>query len=238
MSAGATPQSSDRPPPRQTGRDSTHHRPTTFPDRARGRFNAWFFTRFDRYINFVTRDHKRRAFNGIRLGNIVELGPGVGANFAYLPPNSRVLAVEPNEAMHLGLLERAAEGGIDLELIKAPAEALPIPNNSVDDIVCTLVLCTVDSPAQTLAEVLRVLRPGGTFRFVEHVAAHPVAPRRWVQWAVAKPWSWTFEGCQLNRNTAELIERAGFSSTDIERHRFRWSLFFPVNSAISGTATK
>jgi SAM-dependent methyltransferase len=100
------------------------------------------------------------------------------------------------------------------------------------------VLCTVDDPARTVAEVLRVLRPGGRFRFVEHVAARPASPRRWVQWTLARPWAWIYEGCQLSRDTGRLIETAGFSRTDVERHRFRRSLFFPVNSAISGIATK
>lgn len=212
--------------------------PRTFHNGARGRFNAWFFTAFDRYINIITGTHKRRAFADLRRGVIVELGPGVGANFSFIPRGSRVLAVEPNEAMHPRLAVRAIGKGVDLELVKAPAEALPIPDSSVDEVICSLVLCTVDDPARTLAEVLRVLRPGGSFRFVEHVAAHPASPRRWIQTTIAKPWSWVFEGCSLCRDTGRLIEQAGFARTEINRRRLRRSIFFPVNTAIWGTATK
>lgn len=210
----------------------------TFHNGARGRFNAWFFTAFDRYINLVARTHKRHAFAGVQRGDVVELGAGVGANFSFIPAGSRVLAVEPNEAMHPGLVERAAERGVDIELVATSAEALPFPDSSVDEVICSLVLCTVDDPEAVIAEVLRVLRPGGTFRFVEHVAAPAASPRRWIQTAIARPWAWVYEGCRLCRHTESLIEQAGFGRTDIIRRRFRWSVFFPVNSAISGTATK
>ena len=94
--------------------------PPTFHNGARGRWNAWFFTSFDRYINFITRDHKRRVFGGIRPGDIVELGAGVGANFAFIPAGSRLYAVEPNLAMHPGLVRRAAEHDLDLDLLERP----------------------------------------------------------------------------------------------------------------------
>ena len=233
-----TKREGDTPSPTPSTIGAGDSPPSTFDNGARGRFNAWFFQAFDRYINFVTRGHKSRAFSGIGPGTILELGPGVGANFAHIPPDARVLAVEPNVAMHQRLTERAAARGVELELIAAPAEVLPIPDDTVDEVICSLVLCTVEDPARTLAEVRRVLRPGGTFRFVEHVAAHPATPRRWIQWALATPGSWIYEGCQLGRDTGRLIEAAGFTRTDIERRRFRQSLFFPVNSAISGTATK
>jgi SAM-dependent methyltransferase len=137
--------------------------------------------------------------------------------------------------MYPALTRRASER--DLVLVKTSAEALPFPDSSVDEVICSLVLCTVDDPTATIAEVLRVLRPGGTFRFVEHVAAHPASPRRWIESAIAKPCSWLYEDCQLCRDTGHLIEHAGFSRADIDRHRFKQSLFFPVNSAISGTGS-
>ncbi|MCG8589221.1 MAG: methyltransferase domain-containing protein [Proteobacteria bacterium] len=213
-------------------------RPATFDGGAVGRFNAWFFEAFDRYINFVAREHKRAAFDGVRAGDVVEIGAGVGANFDYIPQGSRILAVEPNEAMFERLRRRAEARGAKLELVPAPAEALPLPDASVDEVLCSLVLCTVSDPHQAVREVLRILRPGGRFRFVEHVAAHPASPRRWLQQALVRPWAWLYEGCQLCRHTADVIEAAGFRQVSIERRRFRRSLFFPVNSAIWGIATK
>ena len=211
-------------------------RPPTFHNGAIGRLNAWFFDTFDRYINLVSRPHKQRAFGGIGAGTVVEIGAGVGANFDYLATGTDLIAVEPNEAMHPRLVRRAHERGINLEIVGAPAERLPLPDNSADTVICSLVLCTVTDPAAAVAEIRRILRPGGTFRFVEHVAAHPLSPRRWIQTPLARSWARLFEGCQLCRNTGDLIENSGFAHVDIDRSRFRSSVFIPVNSVVAGRA--
>lgn len=205
--------------------------------RRRGPANAWFFDRFDRYLNHVSRPHKEAAFAGIRPGRIVELGAGTGANLAYIPDGSTLLAIEPNAAMHERLRRRTAAAGIDLELIAASASDLPLEDSSVDEVIGSLLLCTVDDPDRVLAEIRRVLRPGGTFRFVEHVAASPASPRSWVQASITAPWRWIFEGCELRRHTSERIDAAGFAEVVSERRRFRRSAFVPVNSAIWGIAT-
>ncbi|MCO8126474.1 class I SAM-dependent methyltransferase [Acidimicrobiia bacterium EGI L10123] len=220
-----------RPAPAQTEQGTFHHG-------ARSEFNAWFFRTFDRYLNHITRQHKRSAFADIAAGAVVELGAGVGANFAHLPPGSSVLAVEPSEAMHAQLEARAAARGLDLTVIGAYGEDLPIPDASVDEVLCSLVLCTVDDPEAVLAEIRRILRPGGRFRFVEHVAAPSWSPRRWLQHAIRRPWSWVFEGCDLCRDTARTIEGAGFREVAIRRARLKRSAFVPVNTAISGCAVR
>ncbi len=212
--------------------------PSTFHNGRIGRLNAWFFDAFDRYINAISRRHKRQAFADVEVGTVLEIGAGVGANFGYLPCGSRLIAVEPNEAMHARLTERARERGIDLDIVGAPAERLPVLDDSVDTVMCSLVLCTVADPDRALAEVRRVLRPGGTFRFVEHVAARPTSPRRWLQAALARPWSWLFEGCQLGRDTAALIEASGVAEVDLRRGRLTRSVFIPVNTVISGRAVE
>ncbi|MEE8600316.1 class I SAM-dependent methyltransferase [Euzebya tangerina] len=211
--------------------------PAPFHNGRRGRWNAWFFATFDRYINVILRRHKSRAFAGIAPGDVLELGPGVGANFAFIPSGSRVLAVEPNRAMHPRLIARAEDHGLDLELLEVGAEVLPLPDNSVGEVICSLVLCTVEQPERVLAEIRRVLRPGGRFRFVEHVAAAPVSPRRWLQEALTRPWAWVFEGCRLCRDTGRVIQDAGFARVEITRRRPAWSVFVPVNSMIYGVAT-
>ncbi|MEL7206975.1 MAG: class I SAM-dependent methyltransferase [Actinomycetota bacterium] len=210
----------------------------SFDNGARGRFNAWFFTAFDRYINYLTRSRKQAAFAGIEVGHVVELGAGVGANFDYVPTGSRLVAVEPNRAMHDGLRSRAADRGVELVLLGSGAEDVPLADGSVDDIVCSLVLCTVEDQDAVLAEVKRLLRPGGRFRFVEHVAAPRWSPRRLLQATLRRPWRWVYEGCELCRDTATAVEQAGFSSVEIDRGRFRRSLFVPVNTAISGVAVR
>ena len=204
----------------------------------RGAFNAWFFDTFDRYINIIAGPHKRVAFEGIEQGRILEIGTGTGANFDYLPRGSHLFALEPNTAMHERLQRRAADKAIDLELLVASGEAIPLDDGSVDTVMCSLVLCTVEDPAAVLFEIRRVLLPGGTFRFVEHVAARSISPRRWLQHALTRPWAWVFEGCQLCRYTDDAIEAAGFTSVHIRRQRLWLSVFVPVNSAIHGIATK
>jgi SAM-dependent methyltransferase len=204
----------------------------------RGRFNAWFFVAFDRYIAHIGRAHKEAAFGDLKPGTIVEIGPGVGANFDYVPGGSRLVVFEPNLAMHPALRQRAAARSIGLMLHADGADRMPLATNSVDDVLCSLVLCTVDDPAAVLAEIRRVLRPGGRLRFVEHVAAPFWSPRRWLQGALRGPWRWLYEGCDLCRNTGEAIQAAGFSKVHITSRRWRHSLFVPVNSAIHGIAAK
>jgi len=189
----------------------------TFHHGAVSRFNAWFFDSCGRYVNFVARFHKRCAFEGIEPGRLLEIGAGTGANFDWLPAGSEILALEPNEAMHDALMRNAAAAGRDVTLLPASAERLPLEDASVDTVIASLVLCTVSDPQGVLAEIRRVLKPGGTFRFVEHVAAHPASPRRWVQGMLATPWAWLFEGCDTRRDTPSYLRRAGFTALEMRR---------------------
>jgi SAM-dependent methyltransferase/RimJ/RimL family protein N-acetyltransferase len=142
----------------------------------RGPFNAAFFTVTGGYLDWLMRSRKQRVFADLP-DEIVELGSGVGANFRYLRPGTRVIAVEPNPAMHARLRARAARHEIELELRDVLGEQLDLPDASTDMVMSSLVLCTVSDPAQVLAEVRRVLRPGGRYAFVEHVGAKdPGAP--------------------------------------------------------------
>jgi len=231
MSSCAISSTISTPPP--SGLDQS----VGFDNGLRGRFNAWFFAAFDRYIAHVSLVQKQAAFGDLERGDIVELGVGVGANFDFIAPGSRLAAIEPNLAMHARLRDRAAARGVDIEILTASAEQIPLPDHSVDDVICSLVLCTVDDQAAVLGEVQRILRPGGRFRFVEHVLASPRSPRRWLQFALRRPWQWLYEGCDLCRETAASIEGARFDSVGLTRTRMRHSFFIPVNSAIHGIAT-
>lgn len=213
------------------------HEPDTFDHGRVSGFNAWFFRTFDRLVNMCLRPHKDDAYAGLGAGTVLEIGAGVGANLTRLAPGTHLVAVEPSARMHEPLRARAADAGVELTLVGGRAESLPLPDASVDAVVCSLVLCTVDDPATALAEVRRVLRPGGTFRFVEHVVAPHRGPRRWLQDALHAPWSWLFEGCQTDRDTARAIADAGFAEVEIEHGLMHRSVFFPVNTTIHGIAT-
>jgi SAM-dependent methyltransferase len=200
----------------------------------RGRLNAWFFRLFDGYIDTLLGTRKRSLFAD-HPAEIVEIGPGTGANFRYLSPGTRVIAVEPNPQMHRALYATAAKHGVAVDLVERSADDTGLPDNSVDWVVCTLVLCTVADPAATLSEIRRILRPGGRFVFLEHVAASEGSWLRRLQELVRRPWQWFFEGCHTHRDTLDEIRRAGFSNVRVE-HDTLTSPFVPVNSQISGVA--
>jgi SAM-dependent methyltransferase len=190
----------------------------------------------DDYLNRLLRAHKQLVFADLP-STVVELGPGVGANLRYLPAGTRLIAVEPNPAMHRRLLARVARARIDLELHVTVGERLDLPDASVDAVISSLVLCTVPDPAAVVAEVHRVLRPGGRYAFLEHVAAPEHTALRRLQRAVRRPWSWTFEGCSCERDLRAVIEAAPFAQTAISDYRLRGP-FLPANTQIAGVATK
>ncbi|UQU66889.1 class I SAM-dependent methyltransferase [Couchioplanes caeruleus] len=202
--------------------------------RARGPFNAAFFSVMGPVIELSLRRHKQRVFAGLP-STVVELGSGVGANLRYLRPGSTLIAIEPNSAMHGRLRAAAERRGVRLDLRDRVAERTGLPDADADAVISSLVLCTVKDPAAVLAEVRRVLRPGGTFRFVEHVAARNGTPTRALQRALRRPWAWTFEGCSCERDLAGLLRGAGFAAVDLEPYRIHGP-FIPFNTQIAGVA--
>ena len=200
----------------------------------RGRFNAAFFTAMGPYIERTLRRRKQRIFANLP-DEVVEIGPGVGANLRYLAPGTTLVAVEPNPSMHDSLQEAARRRGVELDLRTRRAEATGLADGSADCVISSLVLCSVQDPAAVLAEVRRVLHPGGTFRFVEHVVAPEGTMTRWAQRMLRRPWSWTFEGCSCERDLGQLIRDAGFESVWIEPYRVH-SPFVPFNTQIVGMA--
>jgi ubiquinone/menaquinone biosynthesis C-methylase UbiE len=161
-------------------------------------------------------ERKRNLLGGL-AGTVLEIGPGTGSNFRYLQPAvTRWIGVEANPAMRHRLAEKAARSGIATEIVAGDAAHLDLPDGSVDAVVATLVLCSVEDPERVLREVLRVLRPGGVFAFVEHVAAPSgTSLRRW-QRAVRPVWSFLADGCAPDRETARRIAEVGFLDVAIE----------------------
>lgn len=184
----------------------------------RGRFNSWLLSKFEDDFHEEVGPRKQQ-YIGAFTGTVVEIGAGNGVNFRYYPAGTRVIVYEPNPYMHERLHAAGRAQGLDYELRAVSAEQLELPDNSVDAVVCTLVLCTIPNPDRVVAEIRRVLKPGAKFFFIEHVAADQGTTLRKVQDVLVRPWRWVFEGCHTNRETADLLSAAGFSHVEIERFK-------------------
>jgi SAM-dependent methyltransferase len=174
----------------------------------------------------MARDHedeetaaRKRALLGDLHGDVLEIGPGAGPNLAYYAPDVRWIGVEPNPHMHEYLMATAKARGRVVDLRLGHAEALPAADGSMDAVVSTHVLCSVHDLEGALAEVRRVLKPGGKLVFLEHVAAAPHTGLRRVQNTLRPLWKVVGDGCHPNRETWRAIEQAGFREVQIEHYR-------------------
>ena len=180
-------------------------------------FKAFYAAVYDRISRGAERaglSEDRHGLLAQAAGATIEVGAGTGANLAYFPPAvTRLCLVEPDPNMRKRLRRRV--GGRDnVEIVDARAEALPFPDASFDTAVVTFALCSVADLDTALAEIARVLRPGGRLLFLEHVRDtdpgvarkqdHPVFLYSWI-------------GCHPNRDTLTAIGRARFQVTTV-RH--------------------
>ncbi len=198
------------------------------------RIHAWVLAHLGKRYERMVAERKRALFTGIG-GNVLEIGPGTGPNLVYYPSGIRWLGVEPNPYMYPYLRQAASKAGLQADLRPGLAERLPAEDNSMDAIVSTLVLCSVSEPEGVLREIRRVLKPGGRFLFVEHVAAPPGTRLRRVQTAIGPLWKIIGDGCHPDRDTGSAIEHAGFA--DVRYENFRLPLG-PVATQIAGVAVK
>lgn len=171
-------------------------------------------------------------------GNILEIGPGTGANLPFYARHAvRLTGIEPNRYMWPYLEKRAVECGMTLQILDGNASQLDLPDGRFDAVVCTLVLCSIEDVGRVLAEVQRVLKPGGRFLFLEHVAADVGTWNRRCQEFVRPVWSYLGDGCHPAKETWRDIEAAGFAELHLE-HRAIPSLFRLVNPHIFGCGVR
>jgi ubiquinone/menaquinone biosynthesis C-methylase UbiE len=168
-------------------------------------------------------------------GRTVEIGGGTGLNLPYYPDDlDELVLIEPDEAMRFRLEKRLGRRGGRARVVDAGAERLPFADGSVDTVVSTLVLCTVDAPDLALREIARVVRPDGQLLFIEHVRSETPTLAYW-QDRLAGPWRRFARGCRCNRATAELIVTCGLELDHV--HEARWRAMPPiVRPLIAGRA--
>lgn len=183
-------------------------------------------------------DQRRRMLVGL-AGEVVEIGAGNGLNFGHYPSTvTSVSAFEPEQYLR-ALAEQAAENApVAVSVGDAVAEDLPIDDASVDAAVASLVLCSVNDLAMAVAELRRVVRPGGELRFNEHVASQHSLRRALQRTADATVWPTFSGGCHLGRETESALKDGGFRIERVERFEFNVSILDPKKSHILGMARR
>jgi len=183
--------------------------------------------------------YRQRALAGL-AGSVIEVGAGNGLNFAHYPAAvTGVLAVEPDPYLRRIAGEHAGRAPVAVEVRDAVAERLPGADGSFDAAVVTLVLCSVADQRAVLAEVRRVIRPGGQLRFIEHVRSDTPGLRRVQRVLDATVWPAFGGGCHVSRDTLATIAGAGFTVVQSEAFRFPQSRIPPPAAPhVWGIATR
>jgi ubiquinone/menaquinone biosynthesis C-methylase UbiE len=183
-----------------------------------GRIFAAMYDRMTAGTEKAGLAERRHALLAEASGRVLEIGAGTGSNIQHYPATvEEIVFTEPEEPMAKRLEDKLAASERRGSVVRAPAEQLPFEDDAFDTVVATLVLCTVGDPARALAEIDRVLRPGGKFLFIEHVRAEDPGLARW-QDRIAPFWRRCGHGCNCNRPTHTLI-RGTFDSVELEKDR-------------------
>jgi ubiquinone/menaquinone biosynthesis C-methylase UbiE len=192
----------------------------------RQRLFAWMLSLAAPAHDRLVGSRKERLFSGL-AGTVLEIGPGTGINFSYYPKAIRWIGLEPNPHLHTYLRREARRLGFAIELHLGNAEEIPLESDSIDFVVSTLVLCSVRDPHATLREVLRVLKPGGSLLFLEHIAGRRGSWLRRAQCAIRPVWQFLADGCCPDRETIEAIRSAGFADLLHEEFKLRLAVLGP-----------
>lgn len=182
----------------------------------RKRLFAWANAHHSARIEQPMAPYRARLLADVH-GEVLEIGPGAGKNFAFFNDDVRLTAIEPNPHMHPYFRVAAVRHRFNASLLLASAPPLEFDDHAFDAVLCFHVLCSVADVAQTLREIRRVLRRGGAMCVIEHVAAPRGTWHRRTQNGVQPLWSFLADGCRPNRDTEAAIRAAGFAAVDLER---------------------
>ncbi|MFI7342717.1 class I SAM-dependent methyltransferase [Streptomyces sp. NPDC050085] len=193
---------------------SPGRKPGGKPDRTRDAVgHPWFaryYARLSERAEPVMAPVRSELLGGLS-GRVIEVGAGNGLNFRYYPHTvSEVVAIEPERLLRQLAVEAAQRAEVPVDVVPGSAEALPVKSEGYDAAVLSIVLCSVRDVSRALAEVRRVVRPGGEVRFFEHVRA-PKRGMRGVQSALDRMvWPRLFGGCHVGRDALGALREAGF----------------------------
>ena len=151
-------------------------------------------------------------------GDVLEIGIGTGRNLEYYVAGRvrSIVGLDPGTEMHGIARRRIVKSGLPVQLVGVSARRIPFEAGAFDTVVVTYSLCSMQDPGAALAEMRRVLRPGGRLLFCEHGLAPDASVRRW-QERLNPVWSHLAGGCRLDRDVPALLQAAGFRSPDMER---------------------
>jgi SAM-dependent methyltransferase len=184
-------------------------------------------------------EHRRRLLKGLH-GTVLEIGAGHGLNFPHYPTEvTEVIAIEPEPTLRARAAEAAVSAPVPVRVLAGVADHLPLDDGVVDAAVASLVLCSVPDQHHALAELHRVLRPGGELRFYEHVIPR-CQPKRLLLQAADHSGLWPkiAGGCHPARDTGAAIEHAGFEIQASDRIMFAASALEPTIPYILGVAQR
>lgn len=193
--------------------------------------HKWFAATFDsltaRNERTFMKDIRPRIVNGAS-GRVLEIGAGTGNSLTYYHGRTfeELVLTEPDPYMMERLQRKLAVAEIEAKVVQAPAEELPFPDASFDTVLSVHVLCSVRNLPRAVAEVRRVLKPAGQFRFFDHVRSRNLVGALG-QDLVQPIWSWLGAGCHPNRDIAGAVEAAGFSLAELER-LYPWPAVQPM----------
>jgi SAM-dependent methyltransferase len=202
-------------------------------------FARMFARMSERMEEAGAREYRQELLSGL-AGRVIEVGAGNGLNFRHYPDSvTEVVALEPEPYLRELAGRAAAEASVPVVVTDGVADDLPGGEGAFDAGVASLVLCSVPDQMIALAELFRVIRPGGDLRFFEHVAAHSRGLARLQRTVDKLFWPRVGGGCHTHRDTAGAIERSGFAIEEIRRFPFRVCILAaPVTPHVLGRARR
>lgn len=194
----------------------------------------------DRALGHPAIDARRAALVSEARGDVLEIGFGSGATLPFYDPAKvkQLTVVEPSEGMNRRAAGRLAASPVPVRSVPGAGEGLPFADASFDTVVTCLTMCSVDDPPKVLAEIKRVLRPGGQFLFLEHVLSDDADRRRW-QVRLTPLQKVIGVGCHLDRDTAAFVRAAGLALPPVVQEQERaFGALAPLTPLIAGQALR